>query len=75
MTSHGPENQLLRKKCNMQMVYAGDILFFGLSKIWSILLIKSDLNWCIHFSTRPFLNLNYLVIVIAGGPKSRRGHM
>ena len=33
--------------------------------IWSILLIKSDLNWCIHLSRRLYLYFNYLVSVAA----------
>ena len=43
-------------------------------RIWSILLIKSDLKWCIHLSSL-FLYFNYLVSVTAGGPRSPRGHM
>ena len=30
-------------------------------RIWSILLIKSDLKWCIHLSRRLFLNFNFMV--------------
>ena len=44
-------------------------------RIWSILLIKSVLKWCIHLSRRLFLYFNYLVSVTAGGPESPRGHM
>ena len=44
-------------------------------RIWSILLIKSDLKWCIHLSRSLFLYFNYLVGVTAGGPVSPRGHM
>ena len=44
-------------------------------RIWSILLIKSDLKWCIHLSRSLFLYFNYLVSVTAGGPVSPRGHM
>ena len=43
--------------------------------IWSILLIKSDIKWCIHLSRSLFLYFNYLVSVTAGGPESPRGHM
>ena len=43
--------------------------------IWSISFIKSDLKWCIHLSRSLFFNLNYLVSVTAGGPRSPRGHM
>ena len=42
---------------------------------WSILLIESELKWCIHLSTSLFLYFNYLVSVTAGGPVSSRGHM
>ena len=44
-------------------------------RIWSILLIKSALKWCIHLSRSLFLYFNYLVSVTAGGPVSPRGHM
>ena len=44
-------------------------------RIWSIMLIKSDLKWCIHLSRSLFLYFNYLVSVTAGGPVSPRGHM
>ena len=43
--------------------------------IWSILLIISDLKWCIHLSRSLFLYFNNLVSVTAGGPESPRGHM
>ena len=38
-------------------------------RIWSILLIKSFVKWCIHLSRSLFLNFNYLVSVTAVGPK------
>ena len=44
-------------------------------RIWSILLIKSDLKWCIHLSRSLFLYFNYLVSITACGPMSPRGHM
>ena len=44
-------------------------------RIWSILLIESDLKWCIHLSRSLFLYFNYLVSVTAGGQVSPRGHM
>ena len=44
-------------------------------RIWPILLIKSDLKWCIHLSRSLFSYLIYLVSVTAGGPRSPRGHM
>ena len=44
-------------------------------RIWSILLIKSDLKWCVHLSGSLYLYFNYLVSVTAGGPRSPRGHM
>ena len=44
-------------------------------RIWSITLIYSDSKWCIHLSRSLYLNFNYLVSVIAGGPVSPRGHM
>ena len=44
-------------------------------RIWSILLNKSDLTWCIHLSRGLFLYFNYLCSVTAGGPESPRGHM
>ena len=44
-------------------------------RIWSILLIKSDLKWCIHLRRNIYLYFNYLVSVTAGGPRSPRGHM
>ena len=43
--------------------------------IWSILLINSDLKWCVHLGRSLFLYFNYLVSVTAGGPVSPRGHM
>ena len=39
-------------------------------RIWSILLIKSDLKWCIQLSRSLFLYFNYLESVTAGGPRS-----
>ena len=44
-------------------------------RIWSILLIKSDLKWCIHLSRSLYLYFNYLLSVTAGGTRSPRGHM
>ena len=44
-------------------------------RIWSILLIKSDLKWCIHLIRSLFLYFNYLASVTADGPESPRGHM
>ena len=44
-------------------------------RIWSILIIKSDLKRCIHPSRILFLYFNYLLSVTAGGPESRRGYM
>ena len=44
-------------------------------RIWSILLIKSDLKWCIHLSRSLISYFNYLVSVTAGGPRSPIGHM
>ena len=44
-------------------------------RIWSILLIKSDLKWCKHLSRSLFLYFNYLVSVTAGRTVSPRGHM
>ena len=44
-------------------------------RIWSVLLIESDLKWCIHLSRSLFLYFNYLVSVTAGGQVSPRGHM
>ena len=44
-------------------------------RIWSILLIKSDLKWCIRLSRSVFLCFNYLVSVTTGGPVSPQGHM
>ena len=43
--------------------------------ILSILVINSDIKWCIHLIRGFFLNFNYLVSVTAGGPKSSLGHM
>ena len=42
---------------------------------YDILLIKSDLKWCMHLSRSLFLYFNYLVSVTAGGPVSPRGNM
>ena len=44
-------------------------------RIWSILLIISDLKWCIYLSRSLFPYFNYLVSVTAGGPRSPRGHV
>ena len=44
-------------------------------RIRSILLIQSDLKWCIHLSRSLFLYFNDLVSVTAGGPVSPRGHI
>ena len=44
-------------------------------RIWSILLIKSDLKWCIHLSRSLFMYFNYLVSLTAVGPRSPQGHM
>ena len=44
-------------------------------RIWSILLIKSELKWCKHLSRSLFLYFNYLVSVTDGGPESTRWHM
>ena len=44
-------------------------------RIWSVSLVKSDLKWCILLSRSLFFNINYLVSVTAGGPRSPRGHM
>ena len=41
-------------------------------RIWSILLIKSDLKWYIHPSRSLFLYFNNLLSVTAGGPVSPR---
>ena len=43
--------------------------------IWSILLNKSGLKWCIHLSSSFFSYFSYSVSVTAGGPGSPRGHM
>ena len=39
-------------------------------RIWSILLIKSDLKWCINLRRSLFLYFSYLLSVTAGGPVS-----
>ena len=40
-------------------------------RIWSILLMKSDLKWCIHLDLFLYFNhFTYLVSVTAGGPES-----
>ena len=44
-------------------------------RIWSILLIKSELKWCIHLSRSLFLYFNYLMSVTTGRSGSPRGHM
>ena len=44
-------------------------------RIWSILLIISDVKWFIHLSRSLNLNFNYLVSVTAGGPESRRAYV
>ena len=44
-------------------------------RMWSILLIKSDLKWCIHLRRSIFLYFNDLVSITAGGPRSPRGYM
>ena len=44
-------------------------------RIWSILLIISDLKWCIYLSRSLFPYFNFLVSVTAGGPRSPRGHV
>ena len=41
--------------------------------IWSILLIKSELKWCIHLGKSRFLYFNYLVSVTAGGQEISKG--
>ena len=41
-------------------------------RIWSILLIRSDLKCCIPLSRSIFYNFNYLVSVTASGPESPR---
>ena len=55
--------------------YIGVIGSIPEMRIWSILLIKSDLKWCIHLSRSLYLYFNYLVSVTAGGPRSPRGHI
>ena len=42
-------------------------------RIWSILLIKSKLKWCIHLNKSFFLYFNYLVSVTTDGPESPEG--
>ena len=44
-------------------------------RIWYIVLVKSDLKWCIHLRRSLFLYFNYLVSVTAGGQVSPQGHM
>ena len=44
-------------------------------RIWSIMLIGSDLEWCIKLGRGLFLYFNYLLSVTSGGPVSPRGHM
>ena len=44
-------------------------------RIWSKMLIQSDLKWCTNLSRSLFSYLNYLASVTAGGPESPRGHM
>ena len=44
-------------------------------RIWSMLLDKPDLKWCIHLSRSLFLYFNYLVSVTAVGQVRSRGHM
>ena len=45
-------------------------------RIWSILLIKFDLKWCIHLDLFLYFNhFTLLVSVTAGGPESPRRHM
>ena len=40
-------------------------------RIWSILLMKSDLKWCIHLDLFLYFNhFTHLVSVTAGGPES-----
>ena len=40
-------------------------------RIWSILLMKYDLNWCIHLDLFLYFNhFTHLVSVAAGGPES-----
>ena len=40
----------------------------------NMILIKSDLKWCVHLSRSLFSYFNYFVSVTAGGPESPRGH-
>ena len=42
-------------------------------RIWSILIIETDLKWCVHLSRRLFTYFNYLLSVTAGGPRSPQG--
>ena len=45
-------------------------------RIWSILLMKSDLKWCIHLDLFLYFNhFTHLVSVTVGGPESPWGHM
>ena len=45
-------------------------------RIWSILLMKSDLKWCIHLDLFLYFNhFTHLVSVTAGGPESPQGHI
>ena len=44
-------------------------------RIWSILLITSESQWCIQIRKSLFSYFNYLVSVTAGGPRNPRGHM
>ena len=50
--------------------------WWGVCTIWSILLMKFDLKWCIHLDLFLYFNhFTYLVSVTAGGPESPWGHM
>ena len=44
-------------------------------RIWSTLLIKSNLKCCIHLSRSLLSYFNYLMSVTADGPRSPRGHI
>ena len=44
-------------------------------RIWFILLMKSDLKWCIHLDLVLYYHFTHLVSVTAGGPESPWGHM
>ena len=45
-------------------------------RIWSILLMKSDLKWCIHLGLLLYFNhFTHLVRVTFDGPESPWGHM